>query len=331
MSLPHDPFDLIADLLGDPAHGWSIGSFGAIGEFIRDPDEPVDLVHTSDRLEACTARGAIRVQRGAALTPIAWDSLSADGESWGHALAFCVPCKPSGPRVVRDLGIDEQAIRITERSDRLFDLGVGSGVVTMCLRTQDAGLIAAMEATQGQSVFSDGTVMAEVLRAQPHRVLLSPAGRVEVFQPIPPPDGKSPEGPHTHLLPKLISQDRGHSANVPIPEGWQSALNVHPASPWRTPLGERKPFDAALDRAFAPLLERFGLDEDRRTANAVRSMIEIGAAPEFADWPDSRRGRIKARIELRRLAADGDLRVRAWLKMFDRGGTEAPRDQEEEL
>ncbi|EQB05328.1 hypothetical protein L288_13020 [Sphingobium quisquiliarum P25] len=205
MSLPQDPFDLIAAFLDDPAHGWSIGSFGAIGEFIRDPEEQVEMTRAPDRLEACTARGAIRIERGAALTPIAWDSLSPDGESWGHSLAFCVPRETSGPRVIGDMGIDEEAIRATDRGDRLFDLGVGSGVVTMCLRTKDAGLIAAMEAAQGQSVPGNGAVMGQVLRAQPHRVLLSPAGRVEVFQPIPPPDGKSPDGPHTHLLPKLIA------------------------------------------------------------------------------------------------------------------------------
>ncbi|WP_030539827.1 hypothetical protein [Sphingobium sp. DC-2] len=328
MSLPQDPFDLIAAFLDDPAHGWSIGSFGAIGEFIRDPEEQVEMTRAPDRLEACTARGAIRIERGAALTPIAWDSLSPDGESWGHSLAFCVPRETSGPRVIGDMGIDEEAIRATDRGDRLFDLGVGSGVVTMCLRTKDAGLIAAMEAAQGQSVLGNGAVMGQVLRAQPHRVQLSPAGRVEVFQPIPPPDGKSPDGPHTHLLPKLIAKDRGHSANVPIPEGWQSALNVHPASPWRTSLGERKPFDAALDRAFAPYLEQFGLDDDHRTARMVHAAIEANAAPEFADWPASRRGRIKARIELRRRAVQGDRRVVPWRVLYDRAEAELEGEED---
>ncbi len=45
--------------------------------------------------------------------------------------------------------------------------------------------------------------MAMILAANPHRVFLSRLGRIEVYQPIPPPSGKSPQGPHTHVLPQL--------------------------------------------------------------------------------------------------------------------------------
>ena len=44
--------------------------------------------------------------------------------------------------------------------------------------------------------------MAVILAASPHRVFVSRVGRIEVFQAIPSANGKSPEGPHTHVLPK---------------------------------------------------------------------------------------------------------------------------------
>lgn len=316
-------FDQIADLALDPGNGWSIGSFGAIGEFVRDADEPADILRAEGVLEIVTARGGMRIAPAGQLCAVAWDSLSSDGESWGHALAFCCPRPASGPRVVRSLGQDSDAIREQHRADRLFDLGVGSGVVAMALRTADAGLIAAMEALEGQALLSAPAVMAEVLRAQPHRILLSPAGRIEVFQPIPPADGKSPEGPHTHLLVKLVPKDRPHSANVPIPYGYQSALSLHPRSPWRTMLGERHDFRPDIDAAFADKLQQFGLPEDERVEKAVRSAIEGGATPEFADWADTRRGRTKARITLRRMAAAGDMRVAPWRAHYDRMPVEA--------
>jgi len=321
-----DAFALIVERLKDPANGWSIGSFGAIGEFVRDPDEEVAICEKTDQIEVVTARGAIRATNAAALTPIAWDSLSGDGESWGHSLAFCIARPVTANRFIRVLGLDAAAIREQDRASVLIDCGVGAGAVTMAMRTSDAGLIAAATAAEGQSMLGAAGLMGEVLRAQPHRVLISPAGRIEVFQPIPPPDGKSPEGPHTHLLTKLIVKDRCHSANVPIPDGWQSALSLHPKSPWRTMLGERHPFEADTDAAFAPLLARYELEEDADVASSLRGDLDAGVALR---WPDSRRGRNKARIVLRRLAAAGDHRVKQWRVQYDRAPIELEEGEEE--
>ena len=317
------PFDLIADLAEDPANGWSIGSFGAIGEFVRDPDEAAEIRRSYERIEVVTARGGLRVV-AADLQGVAWDSLSKDGETWGHALAFCAPVAERAGRVVHALGPDHAALRPEDRAAELFDLGVACGCVTMAARTADAALIAALRAAEGQPLLSVPGIMAAVLKAQPHRVLLSPAGRIEVFQPIPPADGKSPIGPHTHLLPKLIAKDRPHSANTPVPEGWQSALSMHPKSPWRTMLGERHPFEPATDAAFRPLLDRFGLSEDRRIERDLVAALDGGS---FA-WPESRRGRHKARIVLRRAHAAGDDRVKPLRALHDRAPLELEEGEE---
>lgn len=320
-----EPFDLIRDMLRDPSNGWSIGSFGAIGEFMRDADEAVELIDSPDSITVATARGALRATREADVRPIAWDSLSADGESWGHSLAFCVPRPVTTNRAVTVLGPDMDAVRDEDRDAVLVDCGVGAGAVTMCLRTRDAGLLAVLAAAEGEPLLSAQGVMPEVLRAQPQRVLISPAGRVEVFQPIPPPDGKSPEGPHTHLLPRLVVKDRCHSSNVPIPDGWQSALSAHPKSPWRTMMGVRHPFDAATDSVFAPMLELYGLPDDAVVEADLRATIDAGR--DLA-WPDSRRGRAKARIVLRRMAAAGDDRVKPWRALHDRAPVEIEEGEE---
>ncbi|MFS0848777.1 hypothetical protein AB3M93_04785 [Novosphingobium panipatense] len=312
------PFNLMAELAADPANGWSIGSFGAIGEFIRDEDEPAAIRRGENLVEIVTPRGAMRIAPQAALRPVAWDSLSSDGESWSHHLAFCCERPPTPPQVIRDLGCDGDALRDEDRSARLFDIGVGTGNVVMAVRTRDEGLIGILEQHTGQSQASSSAIMTQILRAQPHRVMLSPAGRIEVFQPIPPPEGQSPVGPHTHLLLKLVSKDRPHSSNVPIPDGLQSALSVHPRSPWRTPLGERHDFIPEIDAAFSPHLDNFGLPEDRAVEEWLHRMLTTGAAPEFAEWPNTRRGRAKARIVLRRLAAAGDARVIPWRALNDR-------------
>lgn len=132
------------------------------------------------------------------------------------------------------------------------------------------------------------------MRAQPHRVKLSPAGRIEVFQPIPPADGQSPIGPHTHVLPHVIIKDRPHSSNVPIPAGLQAALSIHSKLSWSTLLGQRHPYHVASDATFAPLLTHFRLDEDASVAAAI--VVALGQQPEMFAWPQTRRGRHTARI-----------------------------------
>lgn len=319
----------LAELAADPDHGWSIGSFGAIGEFVRDAAEPAEIVSGSDFIEIATDRGALRIAPETDLRPLAWDTLSSDGESWGHALAFCVAIPNAPRRTVTRLGADRAAIRQQDATHILFDLGVGCGAVSMCLRTADTALIDALTDAEGTALLSAPHLMSEVLRAQPHRVLMSPAGRIEVFQPIPRADGRSPVGPHTHLLPKLIVKDRPHSSNTPIPVGLQSALSVHPRSPWRTTLGERHPFDPEIDGKFRPWLDRYGLPDDADVEAALIATVERGSTPEFAEWPDTRRGRTKARITLRRLAAAGHDRVGPWRALYDRASSETVEEADE--
>lgn len=320
------PFVLIVDLALDPANAWSIGSFGAIGEFMRERDEPVRIVREDAMIEIVTARGGMRIV-DANLAGLAWDTLSKDGETWGHAMAFCAPVPAPEPRFIRALGCDAAALREEDRNAQFFDLGVGHGCVRMALRTEAPALIDALKAGEGKALMEQAEVMPLVLKHQPHRVLLSPAGRVEVYQPIPLPGGKSPEGPHTHLLPKLIAKERPHSSNTPIPTGWQAALNMHPKSPWRTLLGERHPYERETDAAFQPLLELFALPEDVIVERELRAAIET----QNLRWPETRRGRHKARIVLRRLHAAGDDRVKSWRALHDRALLEEDEEDVEPI
>lgn len=313
---------LVTQLLDDARHGWSIGVFGAVGEFIRDSDERLD--RHGDALAHClvTPRAAIRVLLNCRPLIVPYDTLSSDGETWGHSVAFCLPLDRSDEvDGIREMGPDVDAVCADDRDARLFDLGVGIGRVRFCLRTRDVRLIEVLRAMQGQSPFSaqGGELMTETLRAQPHRIALSPAGRIEVYADIPPPDGASPEGPHTHLLPKLLQTGRTHDANAPIPEGYQPVLHLSPRSPWRDGMGRATPYDEGLDRDFLALLKHYGSADEARITAEVEKAIAAGIAPDAFEWPDTRRGRAVARLTLRRLAqrAPGD-HVTAWRRHFDR-------------
>ncbi len=317
---------LLCTAIDDTRNAWSIGTFGAIGEFMRDPDEPFERPRCGGDEQITTARGGLRIRLREDATAMAYDTLSSDGETWGHAVAFCLP-RPAQdrPAAVCYLGEDADALRREDKALPLFDLGIGLGHVRMCVRTRDEELSQALRSLEGCSLFSaeGARAMSLVVKKSPNRIVFSPLARIEVYAPIPGPEERSPSGPHTHVLPKLLAAGRTHGANAPIPGGLQPALMLHPRSPWRDAAGRPTPFDSRLDQEFETLLASYGLPDDKRVRAATEAAVMGGADPATHPWPDTRRGRAQARITLRRLAQRlGSKVVVDWRARYDRSHLE---------
>ncbi|WP_342154109.1 DUF6925 family protein [Methylorubrum sp. SB2] len=251
--------DLLREALADPGTAWSLGSFGAIAEFMRDQDEAVSAL-PDDRLGMATERGAIALGACPDLRPVAYETAVASG--WNHAVALCLPeaaCAMSRRGVVTELGPDREAARERDREAILFDLGLDLLAVDACVRTSDPEAIACLRSGVGRPLFDHANPIGQHLVAMsPHRVFLAKVGRIEVYAPIPGPGGTSPEGPHTHVLPKLLRTGRTHAATTPIPAGWVPCAALHPAHPYKDMMGRRIAFDAARYEAFQVLLDRWG-------------------------------------------------------------------------
>ena len=250
---------LLRDALRDPSTAWSLGSFGAIAEFMRDPDEvAADLA--DGRLGMATARGAIALTPAPDLRPVAYET--SVGSGWNHAVALCLPeaaCAMSGRSVVTELGPDRDAARPQDRDGVLFDLGLGLRAVDACVRATDPEAVACLRAGAGQPVFApNNPIGSRLVEFSPHRVFVARIGRVEVYAPIPVAGGTSPEGPHTHVLPQLLRAGRTHAATTPIPGGYVPCAGLHPAHPYKDMMGQRIAFDPARYEAFQVLLDRWG-------------------------------------------------------------------------
>ncbi len=250
---------LLRAALADPETAWSMGSFGAIAEFMRDPDEAFAPVGDM-RLGMATRRGAVAVTPLPGLRPVAYET--GVGSGWNHAVALCLPagaCAMAGRVVVTELGPDAEAARGEDRAGILFDLGLGLLAVDACVRVRDPEAIACLRAGVGRPVFDPESPIGENLVAMsPHRIFLARIGRVEVYAPIPAPGGTSPEGPHTHVLPQLLKAQRTHAATTPIPAGFVPCAALHPAHPYKDMLGRRVPFRRERHDAFQRLLETWG-------------------------------------------------------------------------
>jgi hypothetical protein len=70
-----------------------------------------------------------------------------------------------------------------------------------------------------------------LLEHSPTRVVETALGRIEVTAPIPAPGAKSPEGPHTHLLPGHLALQRATQAGVDLPEAYALCATFYPRHP----------------------------------------------------------------------------------------------------
>jgi hypothetical protein len=172
-------------------------------------------------------------------------------------------------------------------------------------------------------VFEPGNpAMAMILAANPHRVFISRLGRIEVYQPIPPPSGKSPDGPHTHVLPRLLRSGRTHPATEPVPDGWIPCAHIYPPHPARDGMGEPRSFDAARYRSFQLTMQSCGDPKTLAIKRRVAAAVLAGEPPSAI--AGDRHGRASIRIALRQMKAEGHegTALGAWLAHFDQGGPE---------
>ncbi len=326
-------FDLLAEAIADADASWSLGTFGAIAEFMRDADEPVALARSDTSVSAVTARGGIRLGAPADVRPIAFETVTR--ESWSQRVAFCLPEAASAMHrraAITEVGLDADALREQDRGAVLFDLGLAALQVDTCIRTHDAELIASLRACAGRSLFEPGNpAMGVILAASPHRVFITRAGRAEVYQPIPQAGDTSPQGPHTHVLPKLLRSGRTHAATEPIPDGWISCAHLYPAHPLRDGDGRNRPFDAQRHAAFQGVLRAYGEPERGALKQRVVDALAAGQGPSAVAAPNDRYAHAAVRVALRQLkAAEGaSSAFAAWAAAYDRADIVEAADDEQ--
>ena len=326
-----DIVEFLATRLADPATQWSLGTFGAIAEFAREGDEPCALDLAGPVASAMTARGGVRIAPHADMRLVA--SETPTRESWSQRVALCLPenrCAMNRRSVLTELGPDEEALRAEDRPAILFDLGLDALQVDVCVRTGDPELVATLRRCTERPAFDQGhQAMGAILAASPHRVFISRLGRIEVYQPIPPANGKSPQGPHTHVLPKLLHFKRSHAATEPVPVGLVPCAHCYPAHPAKDAHGEPRAFDRNAHDAFQTMLRRFGDPELITLKARVAAAITAGDDPSAVSVTDKRFARASVRVALRQLAAAGERRstLAAWIVAHDsalQAAAEAP-------
>lgn len=321
----------LADQVADASVQWSLGTFGAIAEFTRGAEEPVALARDDSSLSATTARGGVRIDLSTDIRLHA--SESAVGESWSHRVALCLAadrCAMNQRATLTELGSDGEALRGADRGAVLFDLGLACLQLDACIRSADQELIAQLRKHVGRSVFEPGNpAMNVILENHPHRVFVARLGRIEVYQSIPPPNGKSPEGPHTHVLPKLLAHGRTHAATEPVPDGFVPCAHLYPPHAAKDGMGRALQFDAGRHAAFQEILQTFGDPDAVALKRRVVAAIAASESPSALPTRSGRFARATVRVTVCQLKAEGAdwPALKAWIAAYDASSEMAETDE----
>lgn len=214
-----------------PAAGtWVLGVVGGVGEFTVSEGESVAWHRDGECLQAVTDRAALRFQFGEEVRAFEMS----DGIRQGHPHRVVLALPRSRGRLtisekIADLGADEGAIRPEDRGLPLFDLGLGRASARFCVRVQGVPLAGLLKNFVGCDLWDCMRgVGPKMVEASPVRVIESGLGRVEIATPIPAPGGRSPDGPHTHLLPDHLALGRDLPVGMDLPPSYLPGAVFYP-------------------------------------------------------------------------------------------------------
>src|SRR2546423_11860655 len=89
MPVLESAFEIISRELANPNAQWSLGTFGAIAEFMRDPDEPAEVQADERLISVITPRGGIALEAREGVRPFAFETVTT--HAWSQRVAFCLP------------------------------------------------------------------------------------------------------------------------------------------------------------------------------------------------------------------------------------------------
>ncbi len=223
--------------LDDPKATWTVGVPGALVEFNHLDGSPVTARLWEYGGDAISANGGVRVVLDHATQKIKVIGQGAPEEApeMVTRLDLCLYTRKaamSGRRVLTEIGQDTEALRTGDRQGVLFDLGLALPHIDYCVRVEDPALLGLLRAQVGESVLEDGSpVLQAIEEASPHRIALTRLGRVEAWSPIPPADGATPAGPHSHLRPDLLARKQVRDPVSQVPSTMYTVMTVYPGDP----------------------------------------------------------------------------------------------------
>jgi hypothetical protein len=307
---------LFQSYISEGKNAFSVGGVGAIAEF---QDESPDITIIDDKYFRLQSHlGQFSVKFNGEENTLAYENRAAEKGNWQCGLVFTLPkktCFLHSHEVLTELGEDKEASDPLARKHLLFDLGTGIPNMRFCIRTDDNDLIRMLREHEGKSIIAqEHPALEAIINASPHRIVTSKIARIEVFQKID--RHRTPIGPHTHLLPKLIKLRRLVASNIPISSDQVPQFTVYPEHSLIDQFGHRIKFDQISFDKFQLTLKKYGCAKFYKEKLRLRAALANKVKPCDYTPPSSKIERTAFEIELRQQAylnADTDY-INEWRK-----------------
>ena len=257
----------------------SIGGLGAIAEY-EDPIFQLEGSETLITVFSKNKNGAMRAEISQDFEFLAKENLSNKSRLWNQEIIISsstmhLSGKTTGG-VLRELGKDANPLEESDEDHILFDLGVDLRNSLFCIRTCHDELIALMRGYIGKKITTpQHPVLEAIVDVSPTRVVSSKIGRIEVYQKIS--RIRTPTGPHTHLLPELLSLTSKQSVDNSPSTKALPMVTFHPKRRSR-----HDPYGVNSCQNFDRLLREFG-DKDYYKAknHAISGLLKKNLAENF--------------------------------------------------
>ena len=217
---------VVATILGRRGK-WVTGMLGALAEFPCGEGCTVSTQVNEDKIigRACDALLQLRMHGRLRAFAFGEDGPVVLGLPKGH---LTLPIA----HMFTPLGEDRGSINPAHGDQMLFDFGLGRRCSRFCIRGGSDDLVGKLQAASGRAW---SAVMAElgkaVIAESPARVVESELARIEVFSPIPPPNGKSPAGAHTHFLLQYLASGEEIPPALTLPDYAAPVAIFYPGIP----------------------------------------------------------------------------------------------------
>lgn len=210
---------------------WVVGVVGAVAEFTARPGGSVEVDADGTSIVARTEGGRLRFRIDDDVRALTFDPPETPPARQRIVLAV----KRERGRLpvsdtISDLGEDSAAIGSVDCRARLFHIGLGRKEARFCVRCPPGAALDALVSVSGTAMGTALPRLGPTLVAEsPVRVVESALGRIEVASPIPSAGGRSPAGPHTHLLPDHLATGRALPAGMDLPRAYLPGAVFSPA------------------------------------------------------------------------------------------------------
>ena len=192
----NDILKTLGTYLKENNYAVSIGGLGAIAEY-ENPIFQLEETETLLTISSKNKNGAMRAKISQDFGFLARETLSNKSRLWNQEIIVNSTehfSEKATGGVLRELGKDANPLEENHKDHILFDLGVGLRNSLFCIRTCHDELIALMRGYIGKKITTTQHPILEAI------VDVSPT---RVYQKIS--RARTPKGPHTHLLPELLS------------------------------------------------------------------------------------------------------------------------------